>query len=64
MKSKRSRDKDGERATKKKKSRVRITDDDANDDDMWVEKNIDIDGERVCPPLSSSGTCSHRTLSC
>jgi hypothetical protein len=61
-KHKRSRDKDrdNEHRTKKKsksehkshkrKSRtdaVHITDDDANDDDMWVEKNIDNDGERV-----------------
>lgn len=26
---------------------MHITDDDPNDDDMWVEKNIDIHGERV-----------------
>lgn len=72
-KSKRSRDKDGEHSTKKKhksshresskKHRhsahdsVHITDDDPNDDDMWVEKNIDIDGEGVCMPVSSCGIC-------
>ncbi|KAF9464145.1 CwfJ C-terminus 1-domain-containing protein-like protein [Collybia nuda] len=28
-------------------SNLRIVDDDVNDDDMWVEKNIDMDGERV-----------------
>ncbi|KAG9315636.1 CwfJ C-terminus 1-domain-containing protein-like protein [Chiua virens] len=38
--------------SKKKRKRsthdsVHITDDDPNDDDMWVEKNIDIDGERL-----------------
>jgi hypothetical protein len=26
---------------------LQIVDDDPNDDDMWVEKNIDMDGERV-----------------
>ena len=26
---------------------VQIVDDDPNDDDMWVEKNIDMDGEKV-----------------
>jgi hypothetical protein len=59
-KHKRSRDKDKDYKSKKKhksehkshkrKSQaeaVHITDDDANDDDMWVEKNIDNDGERV-----------------
>ncbi|KAG8214741.1 CwfJ C-terminus 1-domain-containing protein-like protein [Butyriboletus roseoflavus] len=62
-KSKRSRDKDSEHSTKKKHKpshrgsskkhkhtahdSVHITDDDPNDDDMWVEKNIDIDGERL-----------------
>lgn len=28
-------------------SGLRVVDDDVNDDDMWVEKNIDMDGERV-----------------
>ncbi|KAF9226324.1 hypothetical protein BS17DRAFT_794490 [Gyrodon lividus] len=61
-KHKRNRDKDSEHKTKKKhksihesskkqKRRaadsVHITDDDPNDDDMWVEKNIDLDGERL-----------------
>lgn len=58
-KRKRSRDKDEHKSKKKHKSEhkshkrkshtevVNITDDDANDDDMWVEKNIDNDGERV-----------------
>jgi hypothetical protein len=31
----------------KEHSKLKITDDDPNDDDMWVEKNIDMDGERV-----------------
>ena len=78
-KSKRSRDKGGEHSTKKKHkpshresskkhrhgahNSVHITDDDPDDDDMWVEKNIDIDGERVCTRLSSCGTCSHQVLS-
>nr|GAT50631.1 complexed with Cdc5 protein cwf19 [Mycena chlorophos] len=38
-------DGDGERKHKKSK-KLRIVDDDPNDDDMWVEKNIDMDGER------------------
>jgi len=32
-------------------SKVQIVDDDPNDDDIWVEKNIDMDGERVSPIL-------------
>ncbi|KAF8237164.1 hypothetical protein L208DRAFT_1421678 [Tricholoma matsutake] len=28
-------------------SKLQIVDDDPNDDDMWVEKNIDMDGEKV-----------------
>ncbi|KAH0832186.1 CwfJ C-terminus 1-domain-containing protein-like protein [Lanmaoa asiatica] len=74
-KSKRNRDKDGEHSTKKKhksshresskKHRhhahdsVHITDDDPNDDDMWVEKNIDIDGDRVS---SRKGHTDRRSL--
>jgi hypothetical protein len=27
--------------------KLRITDDDPDDEDMWVEKNIDMDGEKV-----------------
>jgi len=30
---------------------LEIVDDDPNDEDMWVEKNIDMDGERVCSIL-------------
>lgn len=30
---------------------LHIVDDDANDEDMWVEKNIDMDGEKVRRPL-------------
>jgi len=81
-KSKRSRDKDrdGEHKSKKKhksehkshkrKSHtdaVHITDDDANDDDMWVEKNIDNDGERVGThpifPLDADMLCSLHSFS-
>ncbi len=48
------RDEDGNRRHHKKKKReseaktdgVRVVDDD-DGDDMWVEKNIDMDGERV-----------------
>jgi hypothetical protein len=31
----------------KDRDKLHITDDDPDDDDMWVEKNIDMDGERV-----------------
>lgn len=44
---------------------VHITDDDANDDDMWVEKNIDNDGERVSMCHISCVTltcCAHQLL--
>jgi len=32
----------------KEETKTRIVDDDPNDEDLWVEKNIDMDGERVC----------------
>jgi hypothetical protein len=32
---------------RKDESKTRIVDDDPNDEDLWVEKNIDMDGERV-----------------
>jgi hypothetical protein len=31
----------------KKSKTLRIVDDDPDDDELWVEKNIDMDGERV-----------------
>ena len=31
----------------KDRDKLHITDDDPDDDDIWVEKNIDMDGERV-----------------
>ncbi|KAG1797728.1 CwfJ C-terminus 1-domain-containing protein-like protein [Suillus plorans] len=76
-KHKRSRDKDDHKSKKKHKSEhkshkrkshteaVNITDDDANDDDMWVEKNIDNDGERLLatdiPTAESLKITSHAT---
>ncbi|KAG1775819.1 CwfJ C-terminus 1-domain-containing protein-like protein [Suillus placidus] len=76
-KHKRSRDKDEHKNKKKHKSEhkshkrkshteaVHITDDDANDDDMWVEKNIDNDGERLLatdiPTAESLKITSHAT---
>ncbi|KAH9942920.1 CwfJ C-terminus 1-domain-containing protein-like protein [Amylocystis lapponica] len=46
-------DKDGSRKRHRKAEdeHMHIVDDDANDDDMWVEKNIDMDGER---PLATT----------
>ncbi|KAI0041990.1 hypothetical protein FA95DRAFT_1500668 [Auriscalpium vulgare] len=54
---KRHRHDDGEEKRKHKKhhkdkdksgsSKLRVVDDDPDDEDMWVEKNIDMDGERV-----------------
>ena len=41
---------DGRKDKRRRKgsgSKLQIVDDDPNDDDMWVEKNIDLDGERV-----------------
>lgn len=62
-KHKRSHDKDPERKSKKRhkhdhdgegsshkrkrKDKVNVLDEDMDGDDMWVEKNIDMDGERV-----------------
>jgi hypothetical protein len=65
----RSLDKDSERKSKKRRKhdqdgrkhkhrrkdsdKLHIVDDDPNDDDMWVEKNIDMDGERVSIALGA-----------
>jgi hypothetical protein len=38
-------------------SKLQIVDDDANDEDMWVEKNIDMDGDKV-----KLITCMHTAL--
>lgn len=49
---KRHKHDDEGRSKKRKRSdkdhgKLHITDDDPDEDDMWVEKNIDMDGERV-----------------
>lgn len=46
-------DKDGSSKHKKGRHETRIVDDDVNDEDMWMEKNIDMDGEKVSAELSS-----------
>ncbi|KAF8208746.1 CwfJ C-terminus 1-domain-containing protein-like protein [Mycena galopus ATCC 62051] len=49
---KRSKHADEDSPRKHKKSKkLRIVDDDPNDDELWVEKNIDMDGER---PLATN----------
>lgn len=54
-KSKKRHRRDGPEETRKHKKRkdksegnLGIVDDDVDDEDMWVEKNIDMEGERVC----------------
>ncbi|KAF7968742.1 hypothetical protein HWV62_29569 [Athelia sp. TMB] len=48
---KRHKNDDEEQKSKKRKrkdeTKLRITDDDPDDEDMWVEKNIDMDGTKV-----------------
>jgi hypothetical protein len=38
---------DGSSKKRRKHDKLKIVDDDPDDDSMWVEKNIDMDGERV-----------------
>jgi hypothetical protein len=51
--SKKRHKRDGHESSRKNKrkdnerNKLHITDDDPYDEDMWVEKNIDMDGERV-----------------
>ena len=42
---------------KDKEDNLIIMDNDENDDDLWVEKNVDMGSERVC-------TCSYDTIIC
>ena len=48
---KRHKNDDEEHKSKKRKrkdeGKLRITDDDPDDEDMWVEKNVDMDGTKV-----------------
>lgn len=52
-KSKKRHKRDGHESSRKHKrkdnepGKLHITDDDPYDEDMWVEKNIDMDGEKV-----------------
>jgi hypothetical protein len=44
----RHHDEDDAKPKKRRKSdKVQIIDDDLDDEDMWAEKNIDMDGDRV-----------------
>ncbi|KAJ7366681.1 hypothetical protein DFH08DRAFT_948699 [Mycena albidolilacea] len=53
---KRSKHADEDSSRKHKKSKkLRVVDDDP-DDDLWVEKNIDMDGERSVPVLNHHTT--------
>jgi hypothetical protein len=48
-------DADDKRKHKKRKEKeavVRVVDDDLDGDDMWVEKNVDIDEKKVSKSLS------------
>jgi hypothetical protein len=61
-KKRRKRDEDGGKRKHRKKdsdAKLHIVDDDPNDDDMWVEKNIDMDGERVSIALGIRLFISH-----
>ena len=35
------------KSSKKIEDHLHVVDDDINDEDMWVEKNVDMDGEKV-----------------
>ena len=51
----------------KKKDRhkaIKVVDDDAEDDEMWVEHNIDVDGQHVsCQPWPYEGRFIERVFS-
>ena len=35
------------KSSKKNEAHLRVVDDDVDDEDMWVEKNVDMEGEKV-----------------
>ena len=65
-KSHRDKDERSKRKDKKDRDGSRIVDDDAADEDMWVEKNIDMDGEYVSKPATDGALdelpCVHSCL--
>lgn len=57
------KDESGKHRDKKDRHATKIVDDDINDDDMWMEKNIDMDGERVrAVSFEPVQACSFRYL--
>ena len=42
------------KSSKKNEDHLHVVDDDADGEDMWVEKNVDMDGEKVVPDGSTS----------
>lgn len=45
--SSRKRAKHSKKSSKRNEDHLHVLDDDINDEDMWVEKNVDMEGEKV-----------------
>jgi hypothetical protein len=53
---------DGSSKKRRKHDKLKIVDDDPDDDTMWVEKNIDMDGERVRDLSTSNSLITEHSL--
>ena len=46
---------------KKNEDHLHVVDDDVDGEDMWVEKNVDMDGEKVLLDGPTSFSANHKT---
>ena len=49
------------KSSKKSEDHLHVVDDDVDDEDMWVEKNVDMDGEKVLSDGSISLFANYKT---
>ena len=57
---KRVKHKHHSKKSSKKEDHLRVVDDDVDDEDMWVEKNVDMDGEKVLSDGLASFFANHK----
>ena len=49
------------KSIKKSEDHLHVVDDDVDDEDMWVEKNVDMDGEKVLSDGLNHFTANRKT---
>jgi len=51
----------GKKSSKKNEDHLHVVDDDVDDEDLWIEKNVDMDGEKVLSDGLASLFANYKT---